>query len=681
MSAADSSTSRPKELRPVILVTGANAGVGFGICQRLIVQLSSPNPSDTLPSHPQCRPDPSVEPSPSPFAAPDGCTIVLACRNPIKAHKARQQLKQLLDWIENLPEHEDTPTGPPESWAFAFDTTTKDDKLTDPETEDDIRDTPHEDADPALVAHAQENNVRRRRKLRKALANDDEADLDDDEDLNGDHTRTDDATSAGAAAKDDSPSSPDLNASLEQRNKRANARYRRRFCQGTRIEFVPLDLGSMGSALECARMVRERYTHVTHVVLNAGSSAWTGMNWFYAVWMIMTQFRYAVTWPAYKMQRAGDKSDDGFGWVWQCNVGAHWILVRALLPSLRATPYSVPSRIIWTSSVEAFSKYYDASDYQCIDAAKSPLPYESTKYQCELAALGLDDALETRRMRTQPGTPMEERPSALGMSPFDSAASPADSSMRRTASSASGTAPHGFLGLPPPSRALPGQPEPRSFLAHPGVVASTMMSQFVASWVTVFVVASFYIARWVGSPHHPIDPFKGAVSVSHACLAPDLDPKKRYGSRSDFWGREYVGVETIEYYRSQLGGAGPGVGARLALAGVDPRTIQGDPSDSGRVLRMAREYVGLCEKTARQVWRSARKGDLPPWSSLAGDEFVVREHAAQASTDDDQDSQPILDTQDARPPAPSKDDDPVITLKKTTVPSSGSSGDEWEKVQ
>ena len=89
-------------------------------------------------------------------------------------------------------------------------------------------------------------------------------------------------------------------------------------------------------------------------------------------------------------------------------------------------------------------------------------------------------------------------------------------------------------------------------------------------------------------------------------------------------------------------------------------------------------YGGL---SARQVWRSARKGDLPPWSSLAGDEFVVREHAAQASTDDDQDSQPILDTQDARPPAPSKDDDPVITLKKTTVPSSGSSGDEWEKVQ
>ncbi|KAJ9479358.1 3-keto-steroid reductase [Pseudozyma hubeiensis] len=668
MSVAAPAGSQAKDLRPVILVTGANAGVGFGICQRLLVQLSSPTPSDTLPNHPQRNSDPSSQPSPTPFAAPDGCTLILACRNPIKAHKARQQLQQLLKWIENLPEHEDTPTGPPESWAFAFDTTTKDDKLSDPETEQDIRDTPHEDADPALVAHAQENNVRRRRKQRKALANGDDVKQE-----SGAHSESEDEH----ADIDAAPSSPDLDASLEQRNKRANARYRRRFCQGTRIEFVPLDLGSMGSALECARMVRERYSHVTHVVLNAGSSAWIGMNWFYAVWMIMTQFRYAVTWPAYKLQRAGDKSDDNFGWVWQCNVGAHWILVRALLPSLRATPYSVPSRIIWTSSVEAFSKYYDVSDYQCIDAAKSPLPYESVKYQCELAAFGLDDALQTRRMRTQPGTPMEERSSLLGMSSTDS------ESMRRSASSASGTPPHGFLGLPPASRPLPGQPEPRSFLAHPGVVASTMMSQFVASWVTVFVVASFYIARWVGSPHHPIDPFKGAVSVSHACLAPQPDPKKRYGSRSDFWGREYVGIENIDYYRPQLGGAGPGVGARLALAGIDPETVRGDASDAGRVLAMAREHVGLCERMARQVWRSARKGDLPPWSSLAGDEFVVQEHVHQLSTEQDVEKQ-VLDSEDARPPTSSKDDaDTNITLKTTTVPSSGSSTDdkEWEKVQ
>ncbi len=111
--------------------------------------------------------------------------------------------------------------------------------------------------------------MRLRRNQRKALANGD--------DDNQDSAANDDSDDVQAELAD-SPDSPDLDASLDQRNKRANARYRRRFCQGTRIEFVPLDLGSMGSALECARMVRERYTHVTHVVLNAGSSAWIGMN-------------------------------------------------------------------------------------------------------------------------------------------------------------------------------------------------------------------------------------------------------------------------------------------------------------------------------------------------------------------------------------------------------------------
>ncbi|PWY99419.1 hypothetical protein BCV70DRAFT_200990 [Testicularia cyperi] len=659
-----------QELRPIIVVTGANAGVGFGICQRLIVQLSSPTPSDTLPFHPKLNPDPTQSAKPSPFSAPNGCTIVLACRNPIKAHKARQQLQQLLKWIENLPEHELTPSGPPESWAYAFDAASKDHKLTDPETEDDIRDTPHEDADPALVAHAQENNVRRRRKLRKAVAKDGEPSTSDSEDEVEPETADDDAATG----------SPDLDASLEQRNRRANARYRRRFCQGTRIEFVPLDLGSMASALECARMVRERYGYVTHIILNAGSSAWVGMDFLHATWMILTQFRYAVTWPAYKLQRAGDKSDDGFGWVWQCNVGSHWILVRALLPALRATPYSVPSRVVWTSSLEAFSKYYKAEDFQCLDVDASPLPYESTKYQCELAAFGLDDALQTRRMRTQPGTPRDERSTFLSMSSVDAQAGSGSISMRRSASSASGVASNGYLGLPPASRPLPGEQEPRSFLTHPGVVASSMMSQFVQSWVTIFVVATFYLARWFGSPHHPIDAFKAAISVSYTCLAPheQLDSKKRYGSRCDFWGREYVGIERIEYYREELGGAGPGVGARLALAGIDMDKTPQDPKNSGKVLALAREYTALCEKLTKQVWKNARKGELPPWSSLAGDEFVVREHAAQSSTEDEPEA---FDTEDARPPTHG---DAAITVKKTTVPDSDSSPSdeaEWEKVK
>lgn len=70
-----------------------------------------------------------------------------------------------------------------------------------------------------------------------------------------------------------------------------------------------------------------RHPYVTHVILNAGLAVWTGINWPLAVWMILTNLPRAVTWPKYKNQRAGDVGADGYGWVWQCNLGAHYILV------------------------------------------------------------------------------------------------------------------------------------------------------------------------------------------------------------------------------------------------------------------------------------------------------------------------------------------------------------------
>ncbi len=198
-------------------------------------------------------------------------------------------------------------------------------------------------------------------------------------------------------------------------------------------------------------------------------------------------------------------------------------------PRCARPPYSTPSRIIWTSSVEAFSKYYDVNDYECLNVANSPLPYESVKYQCELAAFGLDDALQTRRMRTQPGTPMEERPSFLGMSTVGGIRACVDRPRQRAVL-------HRTASLVFHQHRVPCQVNRNhaaSSLIRCGSLDDDVAVRCVV--VTVFVVMSFYMARWVGSPHHPIDPFKGAVSVSHACLAPQPDPKKRYGSRTDFW--------------------------------------------------------------------------------------------------------------------------------------------------
>ncbi|KAJ7179606.1 3-keto sterol reductase [Mycena filopes] len=80
---------------PVIVVTGANAGVGFGICRRLLFQLCLSNPPD---SQPQAWAQHSTDTlgSEEPLRA-DGLTLVMACRSTQRAETARKDLYQELD--------------------------------------------------------------------------------------------------------------------------------------------------------------------------------------------------------------------------------------------------------------------------------------------------------------------------------------------------------------------------------------------------------------------------------------------------------------------------------------------------------------------------------------------------------------------------------------------------------
>ncbi|CAD6955417.1 unnamed protein product [Tilletia laevis] len=608
--------------RPVIVVTGANGGVGYGICQRLLVQLSAPIPPDTLPEHPSKRDESSDPPPPSPFAAPHGVTLVLACRNAIKAHRARLELQALLDNLAALPDEEDTPLSPPVGLGLSSQ-------------------GPHgnidEDADPAVVAQAVEASIRRRRRRSAAaLAHgngtgkgsdddgttvdadygekDDEDDvLDEGQDVE-DERETDvllgqskhdslrvpnSVGRGGAGARAEGVDLHGVNRGLEyaQREAKARGKYRRRFCAGTRIEFVPLDLGSMASALKCANEITTRYKYVTHIILNAGVGPFTALNWLPALYLCFTNFHRFVTYPAYKRQRKGDISDDGFGWVWQSNVGAHYILVRALLPALRATPYSTPSRIIWTGSIEGYRVFYDEDDFQCVQPPYDVLPYESSKYQCELAAVGLDEVLRQSRIRSAPGTPFEVD---LRNGKTEIQAEPVSGLDRDE-----GMGEHGL--------------EPRSYLSHPGVVASSIAAGvFTFAILETLMKWAFYIARWTLSPHHNIEAYKGAVSAVHVSLAPsrNLDPTRKYGSRCDWRGREYCHPDAIDGWKAnRFDDAPPHVlPPAIALEQRDPRWA--DQPDGARVMVLARDYIRKMEGVASKVWAEATEGSLPPWPAL-----------------------------------------------------------------
>ncbi|CUA69407.1 3-keto steroid reductase [Rhizoctonia solani] len=316
------------ERRPIILVTGANSGVGFGVCHRLLVQLSQKSPPDASPKaqkHPITSPDDEI----SPFLPVDGLTLILACRSPQRAETARSSLYKLID-----------------------------DELA-------RRDTPHG----------------------------------------------------------------------------------RAFRKNLEIEIVKLDLSSVESVFA--------FPYITHLILNAGIGDFTGINWPLAVWEICTRFKTAVTAPGFKIQGTGKTSQDGLGWVWQCNVFGHFVLVRALREMLAHNPFSA-SRVLWTSSLEGRPSFFPGlDDYQLVSASHS---YEASKYETELLACGLDE-LESERNN----------------------------------------------GV-------------RHLVVHPGIAGTNIFLEHTGWLLDKLMFLAFYIARLLGSKHHAIQPYKAAISAVHVAL-------------------------------------------------------------------------------------------------------------------------------------------------------------------
>ncbi|KAH7917328.1 NAD(P)-binding protein [Leucogyrophana mollusca] len=93
-------------LTPCIVVTGANSGVGFGICHRLLVQMSSKCPQDGQFQYPFHSTRGQVESLEQPDTSCGGPTLVLACRDLQRGEAARTGLYKLFDQhLHNLRKH------------------------------------------------------------------------------------------------------------------------------------------------------------------------------------------------------------------------------------------------------------------------------------------------------------------------------------------------------------------------------------------------------------------------------------------------------------------------------------------------------------------------------------------------------------------------------------------------
>ncbi|KAI0316123.1 hypothetical protein OF83DRAFT_1164480 [Amylostereum chailletii] len=77
---------------PIIVVTGANNGIGFGICRRLLFQLSLAKPTDATPKFERSGAESLHIPYPC-----VGLTLIMACRSTERAEAAKMELLQLFE--------------------------------------------------------------------------------------------------------------------------------------------------------------------------------------------------------------------------------------------------------------------------------------------------------------------------------------------------------------------------------------------------------------------------------------------------------------------------------------------------------------------------------------------------------------------------------------------------------
>jgi 3-keto steroid reductase len=271
-------------------------------------------------------------------------------------------------------------------------------------------------------------------------------------------------------------------------------------------------------------------------VLNAGFAGFTGLNWFRAVFFILTDLVHAVTWPS-----VYTRSDTGvlvkkqtslpdeppLGQIFCANVFGHYMLSHNLMPLLKVST-DPPGRIIWTSSLEATPAAFNIDDIQALQIAR---PYESAKYLTDLLAL----------TSSLPST-------APNVSSFLSPSSP-------TSKIKSGPDSNTLLSTEPAQN----QTEmPKIYATHPGICATSIVPLILP--LHYCMMAAFFLARMLGSPWHVISSYTGACSTIWLSLAPQsvLDAaeaaytrmggggKVKWGSSCDRLGRERVVCTEVE---------------------------------------------------------------------------------------------------------------------------------------
>ncbi|PBP25363.1 3-ketosteroid reductase [Diplocarpon rosae] len=279
------------------------------------------------------------------------------------------------------------------------------------------------------------------------------------------------------------------------------------------------------------------------IILSAGIGGWVGLDWPLAVKTVLFDTVEAVTWPRYKRSSRGarvknpagssdtaeqpllenqEKPDEPpLGEVFCSNVFGHYILAHELMPLLSRTaspsskvsgkvvwdrwalsqqPGSIGSQRSWGWGLSGLRIPRLDFSIDDIQGLKSSVPYEASKRLIDLLAL-------------TSSLPSVQRLAA----PFFDSHNTATAKQK-------------------PAEEEVTLVKPQIYLTQPGIFASEIMP--LPALLVLIYKFVFLFARWMGSPWHPIEPYKAAVAPVWLTLtdAEALNEAEAGGLKKAKWG-------------------------------------------------------------------------------------------------------------------------------------------------